>query len=111
SAMLSYTTLFRSHDDYVKFMRYAQWRIEQSGSGVVGLVTSHGYLDNVTFRLMRSELARVFQRIDVVDLHGNRKKGEQAPIGLPDENIFGLDQGIAVLFARRLPEQQPHATS
>jgi predicted helicase len=93
------------HDDYVKFIRYAQWLMEEAGSGIVGFVTNHGYLDNVTFRLMRSELLRTFSRIDVVDLHGNRKKGETSSAGEPDENVFGLDQGIAIGFFRRLPEQ------
>ncbi|HMC12057.1 MAG TPA: N-6 DNA methylase, partial [Pirellulaceae bacterium] len=64
------------HDDYVKFIRYAQRLVEETGSGIVSFVTNHGYLDNVTFRLMRRELLRVFDRIDVIDLHGNRKKGE-----------------------------------
>lgn len=119
------------HDDYVKFIRYAQWLIEEAGCGIVGFVTNHGYLDNVTFRLMRSELLRVFSRIDVVDLHGNRKKGETergregfsreeilepdrddvrkllpTPSRMVDENIFGLDQGVAVGFFRRLPNNE-----
>lgn len=98
------------HDDYVKFIRYAQWLIEQAGSGTVGFVTNHGYLDNVTFRLMRRELLRVFSRIDVVDLHGNRKKGETSPDGERDENVFGLDQGIAIGFFRRLPKQGDAST-
>ena len=93
------------HDDYVKFIRYAQWLIEEAGSGIVGFVTNHGYLDNVTFRLMRRELLRVFSQIDVVDLHGNRKKGETAPDNARDENVFGLDQGTAISLFRRLPEQ------
>lgn len=93
------------HDDYVKFIRYAQWLIEETGSGIVGFVTNHGYLDNVTFRLMRRELLRVFSRIDVLDLHGNRKKGETAPSGESDENVFGLDQGTAIGFFRRLQGQ------
>ncbi len=97
------------HDDYVKFIRYAQWLIEEAGSGIVGFVTNHGYLDNVTFRLMRCELLRVFSRIDVVDLHGNRKKGETAPNGAGDENVFGLDQGIAIGLFRRLPGQPENA--
>ncbi|MGI8982061.1 MAG: type ISP restriction/modification enzyme [Pirellulaceae bacterium] len=98
------------HDDYVKFIRYAQWLIEQAGSGIVGFVTNHGYLDNVTFRLMRRELMRVFSRIDVVDLHGNRKKGESSPDCERDENVFGLDQGIAIGFFRRLPKQGDEST-
>src|SRR4029453_4270897 len=53
-----------------------------------------GYLDNATFRLMRHELLRVFPRIEILDLHGNRKKHEVAPVGSRDENLFGLDQGL-----------------
>jgi hypothetical protein len=89
------------HDDYVKFIRLAQWIVEEADAGLVGFVTNHGYLDNATFRLMRRELLRVFPHIEIVDLHGNRKKGETAPRGGNDENIFGLDQGIAIgLFAK-----------
>jgi predicted helicase len=84
------------HDDYVKFIRLAQWHVEQGGCGIVGFITNHGYLDNATFRLMRQELLRVFPRTEIVDLHGNRKKHELAPGGGRDENVFGLDQGVAI---------------
>ena len=84
------------HDDYVKFIRLAQWHVEQAGRGIVGFVTNHGYLDNATFRLLRQELLRVFPHIQIVDLHGNRKNGEAAPDGGTDENVFGLDQGVAI---------------
>ena len=90
------------HDDYVKFIRLAQWHVEQAGQGIVAFITNHGYLDNATFRLMRHELARVFSRIEIVDLHGSRKNGKAAPDGSRDENVFGLDQGVAIgLFATR----------
>src|SRR5262245_59674615 len=89
------------HDDYVKFIRLAQWHVEQADCGLVGFVTNHGYLDNATFRLMRQELLRIFPLVRIVDLHGNRKKHEVAPDGDHDENVFGLDQGVAIgLFGR-----------
>jgi predicted helicase len=89
------------HDDYVKFIRLAQWHVEAAGQGIVGFVTNRGYLDNATFRLMRQELLRVFPLIHLVDLHGNRKGGDVSSDGQPDENVFGLDQGIAIgLFVR-----------
>ena len=91
------------HDDYVKFIRYAQWRIETTGSGIAALVTNHGYLSNATFRILRQQLLRVFPRISVLDLHGNRKAREVSPDGMADENVFGLDQGIAVGIFRRPP--------
>jgi hypothetical protein len=89
------------HDDYVKFLRYSQWLIERAGCGVVGLVTNHGYLDNLTFRGVRQSLLNTFSRISAVDLHGNRKKRETDPSGGRDENVFGIDQGVAIgLFCR-----------
>ena len=91
------------HDDYVKFLRYAQWRIETTGCGIAALVTNHGYLTNATFRIMRQQLLAAFPRISVVDLHGNRKAREVPPDGSRDENVFSLDQGIAVGFFRRPP--------
>jgi predicted helicase len=57
-------------DDYVKFLRFAQWKIDQAGCGVVGMITNHGYLDNLTFRGMRKCLMRTFDEIYILDLHG-----------------------------------------
>ena len=72
-------------DDYVKFIRFGQWRIEQTGAGVLAFITNHGYLDNPTFRGMRQQLMQTFTDIYVLDLHGNARKREQAPDGGPDE--------------------------
>ena len=89
------------NDDYVKFIRFAQWRIEQTGHGVLGFVTNHGYLDNPTFRGMRESLLRGFDAIYLLDLHGNSKKKEKAPDGGKDENVFDIQQGVAIgLFVR-----------
>lgn len=91
------------HDDYVKFLRYAHWRIEESGCGIVGLVTNHGYLSNATFRGARQQLLRTFSRVSIVDLHGNRKSHEGASGVDFDENVFDIDQGVAIGLFRRLP--------
>ncbi|RME86297.1 MAG: DNA methyltransferase, partial [Zetaproteobacteria bacterium] len=61
-------------DDYVKFLRFAQWRIERTGQGIVAMITNHGWLDNPTFRGMRRSLMKTFDEIYVLDLHGNAKK-------------------------------------
>lgn len=88
-------------DDYVKFIRFAQWRIQQTGHGVLGFVTNHGYLDNPTFMDMRRSLLRDFDEIYLLDLHGNSKKKEKAPDGGKDENVFDIQQGVAIgLFVR-----------
>ncbi|MDQ7025443.1 MAG: type ISP restriction/modification enzyme, partial [Anaerolineae bacterium] len=88
-------------DDYVKFIRFGQWRIEQTGSGVLAFVTNHGYLDNVTFRGMRQQLMQTFTDIYILDLHGNSRKREKSPDGSPDENVFDIVQGVSIaLFVK-----------
>lgn len=89
-------------DDYVKFIRFAQWRIERTGYGILAFITNHSYLDNPTFRGMRQSLLRSFDAIYILDLHGNSKKKELTPAGTKDENVFDIQQGVAIgLFVRR----------
>jgi predicted helicase len=85
-------------DDYVKFIRFSQWKIDQAGSGVLGFITNHSYLDNPTFRGMRQSLMNSFDEIYILDLHGNSLKKEKAPDGGKDENVFDIQQGVAVCF-------------
>ena len=61
-------------DDYVKFIRFAQMKMDVIEEGVVGVITNHSWLDNATFRGMRQSLMRSFEQIYVLDLHGNAKK-------------------------------------
>jgi len=89
-------------DDYVKFIRFAQWKIDQAGEGVIGLITNHAYLDNPTFRGMRQSLMNSFNEIYVLDLHGNSLKKERCPDGSDDKNVFDIQQGVAIaLFIKR----------
>ncbi len=99
-------------DDYVKFIRFAQWRIEQTGYGIVAFITNHSYLDNPTFRGMRHSLLQSFDDIYVLDLHGNAKKQERAPDGSRDENIFDIQQGVAIgIFVKhKKPGKSAYAT-
>ena len=88
-------------DDYVKFIRFSQWRIDRTGTGILAFVTNHGYLDNPTFRGMRQSLAKSFNWIRILDLHGNSKKKETAidpetKVKSKDENVFDIQQGVAV---------------
>jgi len=83
-------------DDYVKFMRWGQWRIERTGKGVLALISNNGYLDNPTFRGMREQLMKTFDEIYILDLHGNSKKKERTPDGSKDENVFDIQQGVAI---------------
>jgi len=85
------------NDDYVKFIRLAEHLIEKNGEGVLGFITNHGYLDNPTFRGMRWHLLHTFDKLYVLDLHGNSKKKEVAPDGGADKNVFDIQQGVAIL--------------
>ncbi len=83
-------------DDYVKFLRFAQWKIHKAGQGIVGMITNHGYLDNPTFRGMRQSMMKTFNEIYIIDLHGNSLKKETTPDGGKDENVFDIRQGTAI---------------
>jgi predicted helicase len=88
-------------DDYVKFIRFGQWRIKETGEGILALITNHSYLDNPTFRGMRQQLMQAFTDLYLLDLHGNTKKKERAPDGGKDENVFEIQQGVAIaLFVK-----------
>ncbi|MDX9925591.1 MAG: type ISP restriction/modification enzyme, partial [Ignavibacteriaceae bacterium] len=85
-------------DDYVKFIRFSQWKIDQAGEGILGFITNHSYLDNPTFRGMRQSLMNTFDEIYILDLHGNNLKKEKSPDGSKDENVFDIQQGVAIAF-------------
>lgn len=96
-------------DDYVKFIRFSQWKIDQAGEGVLGFITNHSYLDNPTFRGMRKSLMNSFDEIYILDLHGNSKKKEKVPDGNKDENVFDIMQGVAIaFFIKYKDEDKPH---
>ena len=84
------------NDDYVKFIRLAQYYIERNKYGVIGFINPHGFLDNPTFRGMRWNLLKTFDKIYTINLHGNYKKKEVCPDGSPDENVFDIQQGVSI---------------
>lgn len=84
------------NDDYVKFIRLAQYYIERNKYGVIGFINPHGFLDNPTFRGMRWNLLKTFDKIYTINLHGNYKKKEVCPDGSSDENVFDIQQGVSI---------------
>ncbi len=84
------------NDDYVKFLRYGQHFIEKNGSGILAFINPHGFLDNPTFRGMRWNLLKTYDKIYTIDLHGNSKKKETAPDGSADVNVFDIMQGVSI---------------
>ncbi|HAM49927.1 MAG TPA: DNA methyltransferase, partial [Nitrospiraceae bacterium] len=88
-------------DDYVKFIRTGEVSITLANYGILAYISNHGYLDNPTFRGMRQNLMQTFQRIYILDLHGNTNKKERAPNGDEDKNVFDIRQGVAIgIFLR-----------
>ena len=89
-------------DDYVKFIRFAQDKMETVEEGVVGIITNHRFLTNPTFRGMRQSLMKTFDQLYFLDLHGSNKPKEFAPDGSKDENVFDIEQGVAIsLFIKK----------
>jgi len=97
-------------NDYVKFIRWGQWRIEEgTKSGIMAFITSHSYLDSTTFRGMRQQLMRVFDDIYIIDLHGNAKKKERCPDGSKDGNVFDITEGVAIGIFIKRPKKRKDA--
>jgi len=89
-------------DDYIKFIRFAEYLIEKNGEGIIGMITNNSYIDGITHRQMRKKLLETFDEIYILDLHGNSKKKEKAPDGGKDENVFNIQQGVSIsLFVRK----------
>lgn len=95
------------NDDYVKFISLAETMVSKSGEGIVAMITNNGYLDNPTFRGMRWHLAKTFDTIFILDLHGNAKKKEKSPDGSKDENIFDIMQGVGIILAIKTGKKKP----
>lgn len=83
-------------DDFIKFIRFSQYLLDRSGTGVFGMITNSTYLDGVTHRQMRASLASSFSLASVFDLHGSSKRQEKNPTGGSDENVFDIQTGVAV---------------
>lgn len=93
-------------DDFIKFMRTGQWWIDQYGAGILALVTSNTYLDGLTHRRMRQSLLESFTDGYILNLHGHSRKREHTPTGARDENVFDIQQGVAIGIWVRQPGQR-----
>uniref|UniRef100_UPI000C30402D type ISP restriction/modification enzyme n=1 Tax=Helicobacter pylori TaxID=210 RepID=UPI000C30402D len=88
-------------DDYVKFMRFAQNKIESLGHGLFGFISNNAFLDNPTFRGLRRSLLECYDELYILNLHGNARKKEKTPQGAKDENVFNIMQGVSInLFVK-----------
>ncbi|GAA7348504.1 DNA methyltransferase [Helicobacter pylori] len=89
-------------DDYVKFMRFAQNKIESLGHGLFGFISNNAFLDNPTFRGLRHSLLECYDELYILNLHGNARKKEKTPQGADDKNVFNIKQGVSInLFVKK----------
>lgn len=88
-------------DDYIKFIRLGQNYVERNAQGILGYITNNSFLDGVIHREMRHQLLLAFDKIYIINLHGNTRKKEQTPDGIKDENVFDIMQGVSInIFVR-----------
>lgn len=83
-------------DDYIKFIRFGHYLIDKNGEGVLAYISNNSFIDGVTHRKMREELLKSFDKVYIVDLHGNARKKEKSPDGTIDENVFDIMQGVSI---------------
>jgi hypothetical protein len=88
-------------DDYEKFLAYAQWKIAKNGKGIIGVITNNSFLDSITKKIMRSSILKDFDYLYVLNLHGNKNRGER------DENVFDIMVGVAISIFVKLPQPLP----
>lgn len=83
-------------DDYIKFIRYGQHYIDKNGEGILAYISNNSFIDGITHRQMRKNLLETFDKVYILDLHGNAKKKEVCPDGSPDQNVFDIMQGVSI---------------
>lgn len=88
-------------DDYIKFIRFGQYFIDKNGEGILAYISNNSFIDGIIHRQMRKHLLESFDKIYILDLHGNSKKKEICPDGTKDENVFDIMQGVSInLFVK-----------
>ena len=93
-------------DDYIKFIRFAHWKIDKSGKGIIGMITNNSYLSGLIHRGMRKKLLKSFNEIFILNLHGNARIGEKCPDESKDENVFDIMQGVSIALFIKNKEQE-----
>ena len=95
-------------NDYVKFIKFAQWKINQTGQGIFAMITANSFLDGITHRRMRESILETFDEIYIYNLHGESRKGESSPDGSKDENVFNIQTGVSINIFVKTAEDSEH---
>ena len=107
---LKYETNIQPLDnDYIKFLRFAQWKLleqKEGNVGLMGFITPNSFLDGRTHRKMRESLYKSFDAIYILNLHGSSEKDAKE-----DENVFDIKVGVCIsLFIKYKNEPSKGAT-
>ena len=88
---------FNLDDLYVRFFRMAERRIaEQTGRGVVCLISNFSYLADPSFVVMRERFLGEFDRLWFDNMNGDsRETGKRTPDGKPDPSVFSTEYNKA----------------
>lgn len=89
-------------NDYIKFIRFAQWKIENTANGIFSFITGHGYINGPQARDMRASLLNTFDNINILNLHGSIRRDVEYNKGERDEPVFNIQQGTAIIVASKL---------
>lgn len=95
-------------DDYIKFIRFGQYFIDKNGEGVLAYISNNSFIDGIIHRQMRKHLLESFDKIYIIDLHGNAKKKEVCPDGSPDQNVFDIMQGVSINLFVKTGNKKPN---
>ena len=94
-------------DDYIKFIRFAHWKIEQGGRGIFAYISNNSFLSGLIHRGMRRKLLESFDEIYILNLHGNSLIRETCPDGSKDDTVFDIKQGVGIsIFVKLLEEKK-----
>jgi predicted helicase len=95
-------------NDYVKFIRFGEYYINKNKTGILAYICANSFLDGVTHKLMRNKLMKSFNRIYVLNLHGDSTKQEKCPDGSLDQNVFDIKTGVSInMFVKTTDDSSP----
>lgn len=105
---LNETNIQPLDNDYIKFIRFSQWKLLEQGSstGLMGFIIPNSFLDGRIHRNMRESLYKSFDAIYILNLHGSSEKDAKN-----DENVFDIKIGVCIsLFIKYKNEPSKGAT-
>lgn len=86
----------------VAFWRWAMWKLFEAENapkrGVVAFITNRKFLTGHPYAGLRKMMRERFDRIDIIDLRGDVRRGERAGV-VRDEGVFNIQVGTAITIA------------